>query len=628
MKGELYINSLKSGYRITESFYQFYLPEGLTLVEKVNASDLESRLRDLLKVEPGASLRQLKRARDREIQRHQNDYLSNDQSTSTQARERLDHIHLAFDCLSNQSKLKEYLEKVNKSILTGEATMEELLPTEYALDEVLDFDVDNNEEGDKERPSLKVVESDVPVITPVEDSNIIAGPHPGAPIPVTEVQDDTITSGTVFTKAEEERRVKELKENQEEKERQQEKNKTRRAALLKKKSLKMIKEVAYREARKKADELRAKNKQDFDYVYDQVFKSAKAGADKVAEDQIAKMKRMDLSVDEEITIDFENFAEETAEAATEKEYYYIKKETPVKGKPNNRVFLLTITLAGLAVFFYFTNFSAMLFDKFLDPTGSKAKAKPFDPNTPVTHPVDKNLTLSNKPWEVQAQGLSPISGVAGMAGFATSLEIPGSADYNAALHKSYSRQYDQAIEQFKSSFKRNNNLYQTPYNIASLYYWKRDYQNAQAEFSNSIKLRPDLAQASFNKGVMLLEQALHNLNNPAGTKSKDIELTRSQSTGLIHDSITQFDIAMKMSPELAHPLYNRGYARYMLGDLKGAWEDFKEAYRLNKSMNAAKYNMKVIQIQIKNNEKAPPKAEKPIPPAPEGPVGPPGPGYL
>lgn len=588
----------------------------MALEEKVNEQDLRNYLQGLLQVSPEASERQLKRARDRQLKRFKKDYLSENKDQSIIAKQKIDKIHQAYDCLSSQKTFVNYLNQLNNLILTGQSTKEELL----VLDDFLNLE--------SERPVLTLVD-DVPVITPiVEDSNVIAGPSPGTPIPVSTVKRNTRSNGTPFVNKEEEERLASLKEKQVEKEKQQEKSKANRLASLEKKTLKSIEDAAIKEAEKTAKLIKAKGKPDPDSFYDQVFEATMSKVGKVKDEQIAKMKRMDLPVSQSTLTSFENACNKKAEEATQDEYFKLKEEGPLKKRVNSPIYLIVTVLASVAVFLFFINFAATMWTNLPDPTADQFKPKKVtnnpdkapDPASVVT-PISSNLEIAS------GKGLARVAGVAGMAGFATTLDIAGSSDYNSALHSAYRRDYDSAIKKFGVSLSKNSNLYQTKYNLASVYFWKNKPNLAIKIYTESSKLRPDLAQANYNRGVIFLNEAI-NLTRQIkkdSTPHKDIEERLKKASKLVHASAKEFNITTKKAPAMAQGFYNRAIARYIMEDYAGAKEDFVEALRLNNNLDAAKYNM-VIAANMLSKEKASVLEE--IPQAPEGPQGPPGPGYL
>ena len=563
-------------------------------------------------------MHQIKHARDQELQKYQTDYASEDQRVSRAAKEKSSEIKQAYDCLASDKKFNDYLEKCNKLIIEGKTTKEKLL---------LDF-----ESKEKNRPNLVLVE-DLPVINPiVEDSNVISGPSPGAPIPVEPQSDDTEFSGTIFTKEEEEKEINDLKEKQLEKERKYEKRKKSRLDSISNKAILEIKNVAIKEAARVARDIKREGEELApDDFFDEVKIEADRKVEKLKDEYIEKMIRLDLEPDEELKNQLNEIARQSTEDAASQELLFYKNKSKLQtGKPN-LLYVAIAVVTSLALFLFFINTAKLMWDKLPDPTGNQFKSatKPAV-ETINANPVDPNLKVSSVLAIAKAQDLAPTAGIAGMAGFANNLDIEGAADYNQALHKAYKRDYAAAVDQFNLSFNKNEHLFQTQYNLASMYFWMGKNDEAITHFSNSLNIRPDLSQANYNKGVIMLNRARtinQQLTGMSTEQTNELKIL-NDSTRLIHSSIKEFNKAIKNAPLLAQPIYNRGVARYMLGDLKGSKADFVEALRLDSMMDAASFNMATVANQLEPEKRQSKIKNRNLPQGPEGPQGPPGPGLL
>jgi tetratricopeptide (TPR) repeat protein len=87
--------------------------------------------------------------------------------------------------------------------------------------------------------------------------------------------------------------------------------------------------------------------------------------------------------------------------------------------------------------------------------------------------------------------------------------------------------------------------------------YAKDFTRALASYEEALKLKPDMAEAYVNKGV-----ALVNLG-------RDQEAVAAISQGL------KLDIEQ---PEIAY--YSRGVAHEMLGNMRAAYEDYRQAAAL------------------------------------------------
>lgn len=581
-------------------------------------------LNEVLKVTSDSSLRQLKRARDRQAQACQSDYLSEDRAVFQRAKAHLDQIHLAFDCLSSQRKFRDYLNRCNDRILLGEATAEDFLQLRIIENEAT------------EKPEKSKDEN-------VNENNVLPGPTPGipTPVPVEEAVPpirSTTSDTNVISLNQEKEHLNARRKKHAEDDFKKTKQKSARIESLKKKTIKLIEDTAQQTAAKYARELRGEEIADPDEFYEKLYKASKKATDRIKEEQLAKMRRMDLPVNHNLLDDFATISQEAAEEATQKEFFSKHEGGPLKPRKNSPVYLVFTALSGIAVFLFFINFAATMWVKLPDPVNlQKRSANGSIEKAQVKNRVDPKLTLSPQSNLAEARNLAAPSGPAGMAGYANSLEIPGAADYNRGLDLSYERKYDLALKQFDNSLRRNPFLFQTPYNEASLYYWQGREDEALEKFKEALSLRPDLAQACYNRGVINLhkaDQTIAALAKPKNADSSSKDAEKEVATRLLHAAIEDFELAMERAPLLPQPIYNRGQARLRLGDLEGAREDFASVLKLNSTMTAAKHNLARVESELARKTGAvggtdPEKADgTTIPAGPEGPQGPPGPGYL
>ncbi len=94
-------------------------------------------------------------------------------------------------------------------------------------------------------------------------------------------------------------------------------------------------------------------------------------------------------------------------------------------------------------------------------------------------------------------------------------------------------------------------------NRGILQMYAKDFTRALASYDEALKLQEDLAEAYVNKGV-----ALVNLG-------KDAEAVAAFGEGLKHNTVR---------PEIAY--YSRGVAHEMLGNMRAAYEDYRQAAAL------------------------------------------------
>ncbi len=94
-------------------------------------------------------------------------------------------------------------------------------------------------------------------------------------------------------------------------------------------------------------------------------------------------------------------------------------------------------------------------------------------------------------------------------------------------------------------------------NRGILQMYAKDFTQALASYDEALKLKPDMAEAYVNKGV-----ALVNL-------SRDEEAVAAISQGLKLNTV---------QPEIAY--YSRGVANEMLGNMRAAYNDYRQAATL------------------------------------------------
>ena len=104
----------------------------------------------------------------------------------------------------------------------------------------------------------------------------------------------------------------------------------------------------------------------------------------------------------------------------------------------------------------------------------------------------------------------------------------------------------------------------------------QDYQNALADADASIALDPDLAAAYLNRGAGL------------------IGLRRYQEALAALDKA----IALNPSDKLQLAYFNRGIAREYLGDIRGAYYDYKKAVEIDPKFEPAKEQLARFTVTV------------------------------
>jgi tetratricopeptide (TPR) repeat protein len=113
---------------------------------------------------------------------------------------------------------------------------------------------------------------------------------------------------------------------------------------------------------------------------------------------------------------------------------------------------------------------------------------------------------------------------------------------------------------------------------------------AEKAFELALERAPDLAAAHERLGLLYLQSRRDDEAAPQFERALDLDANRWQSHNGLgiaadrrHDyraAIAHYDKALLLAPGTAVVLNNRGYSRYLGGDLAGAEGDFREAIRL------------------------------------------------
>lgn len=203
------------------------------------------------------------------------------------------------------------------------------------------------------------------------------------------------------------------------------------------------------------------------------------------------------------------------------------------------------------------------------------------------------------------------AGAAGMAGYGKTGTKAGGASYAGALAAAMRGSYDESLAGFRSAFAAGH-FKEAIYNEAVVLVQQGRFQPALEAYGRLLKEGPVLPQALYNRGHC------HQFLALAARQRKDYSEWRKQ----LHMAVNNYDLAIKVDPRLSQAFYNRGLAHYDLGEADKAVADFTSANQLSSLMPAASYNRDLLQFALKNSKQAPAGS---VPSAPVGPVGPSGP---
>lgn len=534
------------------------------------------------------------------MQRCREDMLSSDLRLNSLAKKRLDELDRAFEYLTDPKKFRDFHELVNDKVLAGNVEPGSLVATVAQV----------------ERPATAQLEP---------ETTVPSGPlRPADP------------SEFVHTSLAEEREV--LKELRRKRQEQAPKiGHKRRQAMDKliKDTLAAIEHSADTAARSKASGLVAQGVTNSDEFFEKVYTAAFEVA-KVARDQsLQKIEEKNFPIDEKLIDEWELAVMDRSEEAAQREYNNLEgimAEQRTK-LPGGRAFTfkLAVTLATIAgALAVFCNID--VFVKSNRPDALRQQIHDAGGNDTASGDVTAIMaslprTIVAKSEFANAVGLAEAAGLAGGAGWSSSLSIDGASDYNAGCTATANGAYPDAIASFSKAIDKNADIYQYFYNRALANIYSGNYPNALQDLDVAIGLRTDLMQSRYNKGYIYLAGGADCLTRAHQANGPEKDKLLRQGAVNLRAAIAELSVVDAKMPGLAQPIYNRGLARYRIGDLAGAISDFELAAKRDAKLTAATYNLKIARAK-QSDPKGTPTSVGTIPGAPEGPQGPPGPGIF
>ncbi|MDE6230269.1 MAG: tetratricopeptide repeat protein [Muribaculaceae bacterium] len=125
-------------------------------------------------------------------------------------------------------------------------------------------------------------------------------------------------------------------------------------------------------------------------------------------------------------------------------------------------------------------------------------------------------------------------------------------------------------------------------------YADRKFKDAQSEYEKAILENPNTGAGRYNLGLSQIRQ----VSNPADTTAK--------SKGLTEASIKSFSEVSSLAgerPGLAEKaFYNLGNVEFNRQDYQKAIDYYKEALRIDPSDDIARKNLRIAQLQLKNQD--------------------------
>jgi tetratricopeptide (TPR) repeat protein len=570
---------------------------GAVLSEQIDESTLRTQLRSILDVPAGASRRQLRRARDREVQLCRDDMLASDPKLNALAKKRLAELDRAFEYLTEPKKFRDFHELVNDKITLG--TLE---PGSLAASIARREGFDNKSNAGETAEVLEVS-----------------------------------SEGAHTSLAEEREVLKELRRKRLEKAPKVGHKRLKALENLIKDTNTQIEQGANTAAKAKASELIARGYTNSDDFFETVYTAALEATQATRDRAIKTIEEKDLPVDEKLLDEWEAAVLDKSEEAAEREYNLLegtmasqKSSTPGGPKLFFKIAVTLVTIAAALV--VYCNINVAVTTNRPDALGQQIQdAGGGAVGVGDLYSVLKQLPsqLSANPAIATAEGMISNAGTAGPAGSAMSMAIDGAVDYTAGCSALTKGDFNVAIGNFNNSIAKNKNIFQYPYNRAMGWLALGHYQAAITDFDAAISLRTDLMQARYNKGVIFLLGGADYASRANSTaNAKDKAAMKRQAVINLRAAIAEFSSVSSKMPDLAQPFYNRALARYRLGDLRGAVSDFEAALKRDAKLSAAKFNLEIAKAAQAAPDKKPVLPAGTTPSAPVGPQGPPAPGLF
>lgn len=562
------------------------------------------------------------RARDREVQKCKDDFLSDDTELRDLAERRMNQVKKSYELLTEPRRFRDYLEILNDQITVGNID-----PAKF-----LGFASIPGDNGD-EAANWQSASTD-------------AKAHM---LPV-------------LTIAEEKEKLRELRSRREQVDPKL--SKKRRLSLEKKEkeALATISSSAIAAAHERAQELIKSGVTDSEAFYESVYTRALTQSESASQKAVSDIEAAGLPVETKLLDSLHTAVLDSSEDATVAEYNKLEGiHAPKKrGMKRSPILIGAAVFAIIATALVFCNVDTFInVTRQLDSIGTKAPAASISDIDSTTNGIIARASkVSSNPSVALAVGLAPAAGSAGMAGKAESINLPGIVDYNAAIDAAYANDNPKALKFFTSAIEKNADLYQMPYNRGVVYLGQNRLPQSLADLDGALLLRSNLSAAHYNKGVIYLWEGCELIrmayapakpeaaqppvptkvdgNSPLSNATVQLDGAAQavllQAAKKLHQAIREFTAASMNDPSLAQPLYNRALARYRLGDISGSISDFKEALAKDASMIAASHGVSVAQETL-----AAPNAAVNIDKwqgvlhnltGPIGPQGPPGPGHF
>ncbi|WP_461255163.1 tetratricopeptide repeat protein [Treponema sp. R80B11-R83G3] len=172
--------------------------------------------------------------------------------------------------------------------------------------------------------------------------------------------------------------------------------------------------------------------------------------------------------------------------------------------------------------------------------------------------------------------------------------------------------YDRAIADYNESIRLDPNYMKAYYGRGNVYYVKKDYDRAIADYEAALRIDPNYANAKTwlenakkAKSVTTQPQQTATQSAPsAAAKAAYDKGTEYYKKGSYTEAISEFDKAIRLSPNYADAYNDRGNAYHYKKDYDRAIADYNEAIRLGPNDADAYYNRANVYYEKNDYDRA------------------------
>lgn len=206
-------------------------------------------------------------------------------------------------------------------------------------------------------------------------------------------------------------------------------------------------------------------------------------------------------------------------------------------------------------------------------------------------------------------------------------------DYRTGLSMLHEGRADEAIQLLQRARATNPNDANVPNALGLALLYKKDYPAALKAFAEALKMDPSFVEARNNRGVTLMEAGKLDeaekdfdaiLQGPPSTG----KVNAHYNMGLLHkkrgrwaEAETEFSLVLADSAQNTGAFRERGLARTMRDDFRGALEDFLAVLKIDPKDSVASYQAALCLIARGRRDLASKYMELTIQSAPESEEG-------